>query len=155
MNRFNLSLALGVVLAPLAPSGALAQKEKPPTPVVLVQSPSGWILDVNADGSGHLQYGSSGEDGWNFRAGTFDAEKVTKDLGALNSDKTGARGSHFVFHFESERKGREEGPPARYTRDTKVIPALFRKAIEASDGRNSDRKKLLLKEAPPGLLPKN
>ena len=150
MISFPLSLVLAAGIAQPAPQDAEGEKQRLTT-AVSIRTPNGWGLHIHSDGSGGLQYGASLLDGWWIKAGTFDAKKVTEDLRALTSDEKGGTRSYFVFHFESERKGPEKGAPARYTRDIKVIPALFQKAIDESDTRFGDRKAELLKKYPPGL----
>src|SRR5262245_4713963 len=146
MNHLWLSLPLAVVVAATTePPVAPAQGETQPTRAVFVHASNAWFLDINSDGSGRLQFGSSPGDGWSFKAGTFDTKKVIKDLEALASEKGPW---HFAFHFESERKA-DKAPPARYTRDTKVIPALFETAIEAAQVRKQGRGALLLEKNPP------
>jgi hypothetical protein len=151
MTRFWLALALAAGMATAVPSHASAQGGKPPARAIHMMTPNAWFLTINSDGSGRLQFGSSAMDGWGFKAGTFDAKKVEKDLQALNSDAKGGNGTHFVIHFEAERKGPDDGPPARYTRDIKVIPMLYQRAIDASEGALAGRKAELLKKYPPGL----
>jgi len=151
VNRLCLYLVLALAMAQLdSSSWVFAHGEKPPLRAIEIQTPNSWFLRLNADGSGRLQYGSSFDDGWDFKRGTVVVEKVTKDLKALTSDAQGRSGSHFVFHFELERKGQKSGP-AWYTRETKVIPALFERAIEAGQVRKQDRGVLLLERYPPGL----
>jgi hypothetical protein len=130
---------------------AAGQAEKRRVREILIHTPNGWMLHIHSDGSGHLQYGSSFGDGWGFKAGTIDAAKAAKDLKALKSDPQGGLRSHFVFHFEAERKSAEQGPPARYTKDVKIIPPLFERAIAAAEKGDAARKALLLKKYPPGL----
>jgi hypothetical protein len=116
----------------------------------MIHTPNGWFLYLFDDGSGYLQYGSGATDNWPCKAGTFEAEKVLKELKALKSDEKGSSGSHFVLHFESERK-KDESPPARYSKDSKVILALFARAIDASEIRKKDRGAMLIDKHPPGL----
>lgn len=151
MKRFCVGLALAAFMAP-------ANNELPAQPVgrnvrevVLIHTPNGWMLHIHSDGSGHLQYGSGVMDGWRFKPGTIDARKAEKDLRALKSDPKGGLGTHFVFHFEAERKAADDGPPARYTKDVKIIPALFERAIPATERGDAARKAMLLKKYPPGL----
>jgi hypothetical protein len=119
---------------------------------VTVLTPNGWSLAISADGSGHVQFGSSGGDGWDFKAATFEAGKVVKDLKALPGVAGGGVGTCFAFWLESERKG-EDDPPARYTRDARVVAALYEKALKASDELpDPKRKATLVKEYPPGRL---
>jgi hypothetical protein len=152
MKRLWLSLALAVALMRLVLPPAPARDEKPPTLAIVVSTPNGWWLDLNTAGSGRLGYGSGIGDSWGFKAGTLDVEKATKDLQALAGDDKGKRGSHFFFHFESERRGPDKPGPARYTQDTKVIPVLFEKAIEAGQVKTLGRGALLLEQHPPCLL---
>ena len=151
MARLGLALGLAFAMAPLVPSPAAGQEAKPPARLIGVYTPNGWWLDINTDGSGRVGYGSSLSDAWGFKGGTFDADKVTKALKALANDKNGKMGSHFVFGFEAERQGPDRPGPARYTRDTKVIPSLYERAIEAGQVRQRDRGALLLEKYPPGL----
>jgi hypothetical protein len=156
MNRLFATFALAAVMAQL-PSPMSAQEKNRPAQAIRVHTPNGWMLYINTDGSGLLQFGSSVQDGWQFKAGTLDVKQAAKDLQALTSDEKGGGNSHFVFSFESERKGPDKPGPARYTRDSIVIPALFKKAIEASDKiyvGHTERKVELLKNRPPGDLPK-
>src|SRR5436190_23385310 len=39
----------------------------------------------------------------------------------------GSESSHFIFWYEEERKAPDDGSPARYTQDEKVIVPLFEK----------------------------
>jgi hypothetical protein len=146
-------LLVAILVVELGPEGGsiLRGQEKPSAPAIRVSEPHGWWLNINSDGSGRLGYGSSAMDAWKFAAGTFDVETVTKDLKALPTDEKGKIGSHFVFFFESEREGPERPGPARYTRETKVIPTLFQKAKEAGRVAESRRGALLWEQRTPGL----
>jgi hypothetical protein len=148
------ALASQVVLAAdkeAAPIDRKGERKQVPERKIGVRTPNGWWLEINGDGSGHVGYGSSLADSWSFRTGTFSVEKVTKDLRRLTSDEKGKMSSHFVFHFESERKAPDRPGPARYSRDLKVIPALFERATEEAQVKKQDRGGLLLKKYPPGL----
>jgi hypothetical protein len=126
------------------------------TKAIFIHTPNGWMLEINSDGSGLLQFGSSASDGWRFKAGTVDAVRAEKDLRALESDSNGGIGSHFSFNFESERKAPDQSGPVRYTRDGKVIPGLLKRAADATQrgkGLDAQRWAELLKKAPPGELP--
>ena len=148
-------LLLGLALVMVRPAHPQAPKgEKPAARAIGVYLPNGWHLALDADGSGRVSYGASFADSWGFKRGTFDVAQVTKDLKTLASDRDGRQGSHFVFTFESERKGPGEPGPARYTRDTRVIPALFARAIEAAQVKKSARGAFLL-EKHPAALPKD
>jgi hypothetical protein len=153
MLRVLMVVAVVIGSSPSLP----AQPKDRPARSVLIQTPNGWLLFIHSDGSGLLQYGSNGDDGWRFKAGTIDVARAEKDLRALASDAKGGSGSHFVFHFESERKAPDESGPARYTRDEKVIPGLLKAAADATAGRgefNAARRAELLKNYPLGKLPK-
>jgi hypothetical protein len=151
MSPSVVSLGVVLLLTPLAHAQPPGRIEKPARFAIMILAPNSWILDIRTDGSGALQYGALAGDNWQFKAGTFDAKKVTRDLKALGSDKPGRSGSHFVFSFESERKGPAQPGPSWYTRDQKVIPALLKRAIEAADNHSPDRRAQLLKEYPPEL----
>jgi hypothetical protein len=151
MYRQRLFLGLAVVLAQLFLFQGFAIAEKRPSRAISIRTPNAWYLNINSDGSGRVGYGSSGPDSWGFKAGTFDIEKVNKDLKALTNDENGKMGSHFLFFLESERLAPDKPGPARYSRDNTVIPALLAKAIEAAEVKKSDRGTLLMKEYPPGL----
>ena len=124
------------------------------TQIVVIRTPNGWALHIHSDGSGHLQYGARFAHGWRIKAGTFDAKKVEKDLRAvaIAPDKRVGSRSHYVYHFEAERKSAENGPPANYSRDEKVIGPTFQRGIDAAEDRfKNDRRIELLKRYPPGL----
>ena len=151
MHPWQPSLALAFVLTPLLMGQGLAQEKTAPARAITAFSPNGWYVDLDADGSGRIGYGSNIMDMWSFKAKTFDIEKVTKDLKALKSDDNGKQGSHFTFGFESERQAPDKPGPARYSRDDKVLPALFERALEAARVKDSKRGALLLEQRPPGL----
>jgi len=151
MNQRTLFLCVAVVLAQLLLFQGLAHGEEKRSRAISVHTPNGWYLNIESDGSGRVGYGSSGPDSWGFKAGTFDVEKVNKDLKALANDEKGKMRTHFLFSLESERLAPDKPGQARYSRDNTVIPALFEKAIEAGQVKKSDRGALLLKEYSPGL----
>ena len=151
MKQDWLLLVLAAGMTQFLPSQLPAQDEKPQSRAIGLYTPNGWWLDINADGSGRIGYGSSIGDAWSFRDQTFNVEKVTKDLKALPGDEKGKKGSHFVYNFESERKAPDKPGPARYTQDNKLIPTLFQRAIEAGRVKSQDRGALLLDKYPPGL----
>ena len=141
---------LAIVLIELLLSSAAAQADKMrAVRAIGVHTPNGWLLDINTDGSGRVTYGSG--IGWPFKPAIFDVEKITKTLQALANDEKGTGGSHFVFSFEAERKAADIPGPARYSRDTEVILALFERAIDAAEVKKHDRGALILKKNPPGL----
>ena len=155
MYRLIGTFAIAAVALQLAQPLA-AQKKAQATKAIFIHTPSGWMLNINSDGSGLLQYGSSATDGWRFKAGTIDVAQAEKDLRALKSDAKGGIGTHFSYSFESERKAADQPGSARYTRDGKVIPGLFKAAENATGGRNefnAVRRAELLKKKPPAELP--
>jgi hypothetical protein len=155
MCRFVAMVAVAIaILRPTATSPA--QEKRAPTRAIGIHTPNGWILEIHSDGSGLLQCGPSGGDGWPFPAGTLDVARATKDLRALPSDPKGGRVSHYTVHFESERESPDKSGPARNTRDAKVIPALLKSAAAATRGWNefdAARRAELLKQHPLGKLP--
>jgi len=116
--------------------------------VIWIGAPNSWWLDINKDGSGRLGYGSTSGDDWAFKAGTFDAAKVSKEIAGLASDEKGGIGTHFQYRID-----RGEGMPALrgYTRDVKVIPDLLEKAYEAAHVAESLRGSVLWKKHAPRL----
>lgn len=147
-------LAIFVVAVPaVIAAGAATPRagEKQPACAIRVSEPRGWWLSINIDGSGRLGFGSSAMDSWKFKAGTFEVEKVTKALRGVATDEKGKMGSHYVFSFESERRGPEKPGPARYTKASKVIAALFQRAKESGHVMESPRGALLWDQHTPGL----
>ena len=117
-----------------------AQDKAPPKPalkraITIGIRISDWLL-IHSDGSGIVGFGDG--PGRQFTAGTFDVEKVTKELKKLPIDPKGEWRTHYYFGFESERKGPEKPGPRYHTQDPKLIPALFQKAIEASGKTRDD-----------------
>jgi hypothetical protein len=156
MPRFIGTIAMATVALQL-PQLSPAQDKGQPTKGIFIYAPSGWMLTIESDGSGLLQYGSLAFDGWRFKAGTIDAAQAEKDLRALKSDAKGGISSHFSFSFEAERKAPDQPGPARYTRDEQVVPGLFKAAVDATSGRNelnARRRAELLAKKPPAELPK-
>lgn len=155
MYRLIATLALAAVALQL-PRPLPAQDKDGARKAIFIHTPNGWMLTINADGSGLLQYGSLAHDGWRFKAGTIDAAQAEKDLRTLESDAQVGIGSHFAFSFESERKAPDKPGPARHTRDGKVIPGLLKAAVDATRGRNEFnalRRAELLMRKPPAELP--
>jgi hypothetical protein len=133
------------VLSALALVGLAASaahgKDEPKSPrkeriTVMKGLAEGW-LHIYPDGSGTIGYGAGGSYQWYFKEGTFDFEKVGKQLRALPLDEKGHWRTHYHFGFSSERKGPEQPGPTYYTSDKKLILSLFEKAIEAGGARKS------------------
>lgn len=126
-------------------------------PSIFISTPNGWMLYINSDGSGRLQFGAGAEDGWPFKAATIDVKQATKDLRALASDDKGRPGSHFIYNFGSERQARDEPGKARFTQDGKVIPSLLKTAADAAESRSeahATRKAEILKKHPLSVNPR-
>jgi len=153
MNSFYRRLCLASAVVLLSSSALSAQDDKQLTRAINITLPEAWNLEIHSDGSGLVGYGALACDYFRFKKGTFDVEKVTKELKALIAEKKGGFLTHFGFSFESERKSDEVGPPNRYTRDGKLILALFKKAVEESKLKESGRGEFLRKNYP--MLPRS
>jgi RNA polymerase sigma factor (sigma-70 family) len=129
---------------PAPPKG----EPKPPPRVVQVRTPNGWYLDMHADGSGQLGYGSLITDVWKFKAETFDVAAVSGDLATLVGNDKGYIGTHFRFGVE---RGDGKSPISGYTREVQVIPALLQQAKEAARVTDSPRGAMLWEKYPPRL----
>src|SRR5262245_23153004 len=116
MNRRTAVLTAIACGACASSAPAAAQEREQPRPAIRT-SGGGWMLTVNRDCSGHLQFGAGAFDGWKFKAGTIDVAQAEKDLRALPADATGKGGYRFTFQFESERTSPARPAPAHYTKD--------------------------------------
>lgn len=135
MSALRIACALAFALPALAAD--------PPKPAVrnlyVLRTPGGWLLHIRDDGSARLEFGAGG--GPHSRdapAGTFVPADVRKTLDGVTLDPKGSGGTHFVAWYEAERKGPADGPPARYTKDERVIVPLFEAAAAAGNWRDND-----------------
>ena len=135
----RLSLVLALLVTPLGNSVTFAEEAKPVQHVIGIRTPTGWILDIHGDGSGKLSIGSDAGDEWSFKAGTFDIEKVTKDLKALKSDDKGDGSSHFVYYLPAAEGKAQSTSPTGYSRDTKLISPILERAVEAANVKGAKR----------------
>ncbi len=63
-----------------AASTATAEVDKQESKIVLMQHDTGWIITINPDGSGSLNFGSNFLDSAKFPIGTIDYERFTRSL---------------------------------------------------------------------------
>ena len=135
----RLSLALALLVTPLGNSVTFAEEKKPVQHVIGIRTPTGWMLDIHGDGSGKLSIGSDAGDEWSFKAGTFDIEKVTKDLKALKSDDKGGGSSHFAYYLPAAEGKAQSTSPTGYSQETKVFAPILDLAVEAAKVKDSKR----------------
>lgn len=96
---------------------------------VTVRAPTGWLITIEANGSGSVGYGSSSHDFAAFPAATFDFAAVRDKL-QHESAQDGSMQTHFAVAFA--RAG-ETSTTARYVLDASTIIDLFKKAVAAAD----------------------
>ncbi len=113
-----------------------------------VHSPGSWFLDINNDGSGYLQFGSSGGDGCSFPVSTFKMNELQKLFDGLKYDAKIDRKNRFGVCYEEERKSPSEGPKLRLTSDAKSLVPLFERAAKAGKLKERDRGRHLLTDRP-------
>ena len=96
---------------------------------ITIHSATGWLLTIEANGSGSVGYGSSAQDFAPFPQGTFDFALVCDTL-LRQSVPTGTIRRDFGVAFV--RAG-ETSTTARYVSDSKMMKALFEKAVTSAD----------------------
>lgn len=75
----KIAFAVSLIFS-LAASTAMADADKQNNKVVLMQHDTGWIITINPDGSGSLNFGSNLLDSATFPVGTIDYDRFTKSL---------------------------------------------------------------------------
>jgi hypothetical protein len=130
------SFVYGLALIALLNAGRAEGQEKgPPKPHKKEIRLSYWIDDwmyIYDDGSGTVGFGAGGSYQVFFKAGTFDYDKVEKELRALKtSDKKDAEAC-YGFAFRDTQK-KDDKPTVFLTADRDYISGLFQKGIESRD----------------------
>ncbi len=128
------SFVYGLALIALLSAGRVEGQEKgPPQPHKKEIRLSYWFDDwmyIYDDGSGTVGFGAGGSYQVFFKAGTFDYDKVEKELRALKTiDKKDAE-TCYGFAFRDVQK-KDDKPTVFLTADRDYISGLFQKGIEA------------------------
>jgi|GEM_PF-6249313 len=108
-------------------------KEGPRQPkkeIRLARSVDDWMY-IYDDGAGTVGFGAGGSYQVFFKAGTFDFDKVEKELRALKTVEKGDAEAHYGFSFSADEKKGDKNPPGFATADRKYISGLFQKGIES------------------------
>ncbi len=111
---------------------------------ITVHTATGWLLTIETDGSGSVGYGSSAQDFALFPQETFRFAEV-RDTLLPQSLPAGSIRKGFAVAFA--RAG-ETSTTARYVSDSKMIKALFEKAV-ASAHKTGTRVEELYAARPP------
>ena len=114
---------------------------------ITVHTATGWLLTIKADGSGSVGYGSSAQDFAPFPQGTFRFAEV-RDRLLPQSRPAGSIREGFAVTFAREG---EISSTARYVSDSKMVEALFEKAV-ASAQKTGTRVEELYAAHPPVAL---
>ncbi|MBI4166484.1 MAG: hypothetical protein HY508_12195 [Acidobacteria bacterium] len=96
---------------------------------ITIHTPAGWLLTIEADGSGNVGYGSSAHDFAPFPVGTFDFAPLRDEL-LRQSGPAGSMRSGFAVAFA--RAG-EISTTARYVSDFGMMKTLFERAVASAD----------------------
>ncbi len=117
-----------LVLVALVASEVSAQEPKPPKKeIFIMRLPD--FMHIYDDGSGTVGYGAGGPSEARFKAGTFDFDKVEKELRAIKTIETKETWGLYSFSFyEGKKVGKEK---QFYTDDRKYMTGLFQKGIES------------------------
>lgn len=130
MKSFVQVLALIALLFMGRAEGQDKGAPKPHKKEISIYYPFSDWMHIYDDGSGTVGFGAGGSYQVFFKAGTFDYEKVEKELRALKTIDKKDSDDRFTFSFREIPK-KEEKVTQYVTAERKYISGLFQKGIEA------------------------
>lgn len=94
---------------------------------------TGWFLQIFSDGSGNLQFGSSGFDNAKFPAGSFDFAEVMKSLASHSTPGSDDR----AISVSICSRGKDAGAPQTVKTDLGL--SIFRRAVGVAKAYDVER----------------
>jgi len=130
-----ITLSLHVSAGPVLPLDETSQ--------IMFGLPSGWILQIEPDGSGRLQFGQLATDGGEFPSGTFSFKKVYRTL-ETEGMSTGNMRDNMWISFQ----GHGTQSATQYWDDWRIARMWMSHAFSKTAFFDKTRASLLLKTHP-------